>query len=180
MRVPSNSSSNLLLTQLQQLQSRQTRLQQQVSTGQKIADPSDNPAAIGRVLNYQAEKQQIQQFANNHSRAQQLLETSFAGIDQLKDLSDRADHLHRLRGERGELLQADADEHLGQQVGEALLEATVRACRCDSPSMRVPKTAATCLNACTAAAGRRAGRAPRAGPGPPRPRRRPTAAAARP
>ena len=89
MRIPTNSFSGTLASQLQSLTARQASLQNQIATGQRIANPSDDPAAIARVLRLQGEKREIQQFARNNDRAMNVSQSSFSAIEQLKRLSDR-------------------------------------------------------------------------------------------
>lgn len=93
MRIPNNNFSGTLVSQLQSLTARQTALHNQVATGQRITDPSDDPAAIARVLRLQGEKRGIQQFARNNDRALNVSQSSFSAIEQLKHLSDRAGEL---------------------------------------------------------------------------------------
>ena len=50
MRIASNTVSDGIVRQIQQLGVQQARLQTQVSTGLRISQPDDDPAAIGRVL----------------------------------------------------------------------------------------------------------------------------------
>ena len=90
MRIPHNSFSGTLVSQLQSLTARQSALQNQVATGQRITDPSDDPAAIARVLRLQGEKREIQQFSRNNDRALNVSQSSFSAIEQLKHVSDRA------------------------------------------------------------------------------------------
>jgi flagellar hook-associated protein 3 FlgL len=89
MRIPNYTVSKTLVSRLQDLTARQAQLNQQATTGQRITNPSDDPAAMGRVLNIQAEKQQIQQFASNNGRALNISQSSFAAVEQLKKTSDR-------------------------------------------------------------------------------------------
>ena len=93
MRVTTNSNDSQMLAHIQQLTSLQTRLQTQVSTGQRIFQPEDDPAAMGRVLSLQTEKSAITQFASNTSYALDLSQASFSGLNQIKKLSDRAGEL---------------------------------------------------------------------------------------
>ncbi len=90
MRIPTNHFSTSLVSQLQDLTGRQSKLQRQVATGQRITDPSDDPAAIARVLRLQGEKREIQQFSRNHDRALNVSQSSFSALKQLKETSDRA------------------------------------------------------------------------------------------
>jgi len=90
MRVTTNSNDGQMLTQIQKLTSLQTRLQTQVSTGQRIFQPEDDPAAMGRVLALETEKSQINQFASNTSYALDVSQASFSGLNDIKKISDRA------------------------------------------------------------------------------------------
>jgi flagellar hook-associated protein 3 FlgL len=90
MRVTTNSNDSQMLAQIQQLTSLQTRLQTQVSTGQRIFQPEDDPAAMGRVLALETEKGQITQFASNTSYALDVSQASFSGLNDIKKISDRA------------------------------------------------------------------------------------------
>lgn len=93
MRIPNNNFSETLISQLQRLSGNQARLQGQAATGQRITNPSDDPAAVARVLQLQSEKQQIQQFASNNGRAHDISQSSYSAIQGLKGLSDRAGEL---------------------------------------------------------------------------------------
>lgn len=93
MRVSTNTVSDQILHQVQALGGRQAKLQNQVSTGQKIFEAEDNPAAIGRVLNLESEQRQIGQFSRNITRSLSISEASFAGLQTVKKVSDRATEL---------------------------------------------------------------------------------------
>ncbi len=93
MRVPNGTSSDSLISQLQRLTVRQSQLQNQAATGQRFTNPSDDPAAMARVLKLQSEKQQIQQFASNNGRAHDISQSSFSAVRALKGISDRAGEL---------------------------------------------------------------------------------------
>lgn len=98
MRITSNANSSLLINQLQTLTARQQKYQNQAATGQRITNPEDDPAAMGRVLNAQAEKSSVQQFNNNANRALDLSQSSFSGLSGLKDISDRAGEIAAMVG----------------------------------------------------------------------------------
>jgi flagellar hook-associated protein 3 FlgL len=93
MRIPNYTVSQTLVARLQDLTARQANLNQQATTGQRITDPSDDPAAMGRVLNIQTEKTQIQQFSRNNDRALNISQSSFTAVEQLKKTSDRVSEL---------------------------------------------------------------------------------------
>jgi len=93
MRVATNSASEAVLAQLNKLSLRQSQLQTQAATGQRIFQPEDDPAAVGRLLGLENERRQILQFQSNATRALELSQSSFSGIKEIKKLSDRAGEL---------------------------------------------------------------------------------------
>lgn len=96
MRVPTNSSAEAVIVQIQKLASRQSQLQNQLATNQRIFLPSDDPAAVGRVLNMEHERGQLTQFTKNASKALEISQASFAGLKSLKTISDRAGEIATL------------------------------------------------------------------------------------
>jgi len=93
MRIPSSTLSDMVATQLQKLFARQTLLQSEIASGQRITQPSDDPVAMARVLGLEAQKQGIQQFARNQGRAMQISQAIFGSLSGLKTISDRAGEL---------------------------------------------------------------------------------------
>lgn len=96
MRISSNNVSDAIVRQIQNLSNQQAKLQNQVSTGQRISQPEDDPAAVGRVLNLESESRQLAQFGSNASRALELAQVSASGLQGLKKISDRAGELGTL------------------------------------------------------------------------------------
>lgn len=90
MRVSTNTLSENLIRQIQQLGAQQSRLQTQVATGQRIFLPEDDPTAVGRVLALESEQREIGQYVRNMDRALEISQVSFAGLRNLKSVSDRA------------------------------------------------------------------------------------------
>ncbi len=96
MRIASNSVSDAMIRQIQQLTVDQAKLQNQVATGRRIVNPEDDAAAMGRVLNLQSEQRQLTQYINNSDRAMAISQASYAGLQGLKKVSDRAGELATL------------------------------------------------------------------------------------
>ncbi len=90
MRVSANSFSDTLITQLGNLAVRQTRLQSQAATGQRVRLPEDDPVALRRVLDLNSEFRSTGQYSRNIARQLELAQSSFNGIKAIKTLSDRA------------------------------------------------------------------------------------------
>ncbi|MFA6286576.1 MAG: flagellin [Opitutaceae bacterium] len=93
MRLSSSTTSDQVLAQLQRLSTRQAELQNQVATGQRIFQPGDDPAAVGRLISAQMERSSISQYGRNADAALEYSKTSYSGLDQMKKLSDRAGEL---------------------------------------------------------------------------------------
>ena len=96
MRVTSTSFSDSLVSQLGSLAARQQRLQTQAATGQRIQAPEDDPVALQRVLNLQAEASAVGQYQRNIARQQELAQATYGSIKSLKTISDRANEIATL------------------------------------------------------------------------------------
>lgn len=96
MRVTSNSFPNTLVDQLGSLASRQNRLQNQAATGQRVRLPEDDPVAMQRVMDLQAEAGSFAQYQRNIGRQQELAGASYSAIRSLKKISDRAGEIATL------------------------------------------------------------------------------------
>jgi flagellar hook-associated protein 3 FlgL len=127
MRIATNTVSEGIVRQIQQLSGQQARLQTQVATGQRILQPEDDPAAVGRVLNLQSERRQIEQYGSNADRALQIAQASYSGLKSIKTISDRATELGTLgTGALGpEAMKAYGSE-VNQLIEQALQFANTR------------------------------------------------------
>lgn len=96
MRVSANTFSDTLVTQLANLAVRQQRLQSQAATGQRIRLPEDDPVALRRVLDLQAEFSVSGQYSRNIERQVELAQASYSSIKSLKTISDRAGEIATL------------------------------------------------------------------------------------
>jgi flagellar hook-associated protein 3 FlgL len=121
MRVPTLNLSESLIGRIQQLNTRQADLQQQVATGQRIFQPEDDPAAVGRLLNLGAEGTRLAQFQRNINGALDLASSSYSALDQFAKLSERTQELATLAasGPNAESARAYAAE-LDQLVEQAV------------------------------------------------------------
>ncbi|HWQ92201.1 MAG TPA: hypothetical protein VN673_11060 [Clostridia bacterium] len=96
MRVTGNSITQNLVSQLHLLAARQARLQQQAASGQRVTAPEDDPAAMGRALDLQAEDSLNAQHALNISTLQNRANVSASALQALKKISDRASEIATL------------------------------------------------------------------------------------
>jgi len=93
MRVTFNTFPDTLLGRLQSLGGEQNKALTQLSTGQRIAAPSDDAPAMQRILNLRVEKKQNQQYYRNATDGVEVSKVTFASLEQIKDLLVRASEL---------------------------------------------------------------------------------------
>ena len=93
MRVTFNSFPDTLLGRLQSLGSEQNKALTQLSTGQRIAAPSDDAPAMQRILNLRVENKQSQQYHRNATDGLEVSKVTFSSLEQIKDLLVRASEL---------------------------------------------------------------------------------------
>jgi flagellar hook-associated protein 3 FlgL len=82
-----------IVAQLQQLETQQSTLQTEVSSGLAVTQPSDNPAAFGQVIQEEGQSAQLAQYNANANQALNLAQTSYAGLNSLTSIYDRATQL---------------------------------------------------------------------------------------
>lgn len=93
MRVTTNTFNTDLRHNITRLAERQLRLQQQISTGQRITTASDDPNAMRRVLDLRNEQGQLKQYQDNISTLRENTNVVYSTVQGLKKLSDRATEL---------------------------------------------------------------------------------------
>lgn len=93
MRITNNMVTTSVLAELQQLDTQQSSLQAEVSSGLAVTQPSDNPAAFGQVIQEEGQSNQLAQFAQNAAQALGVAQTSYAGLSSLTQIYDRATEL---------------------------------------------------------------------------------------
>jgi flagellar hook-associated protein 3 FlgL len=96
MRITNNMVTNSILSELQQLEGQQSSLQTEVSSGLAVTQPSDNPAAFGQVVELEGQSNESAQFGKNAQQALNLANASYAGLDSLQQIYDRASQLGAL------------------------------------------------------------------------------------
>jgi flagellar hook-associated protein 3 FlgL len=90
MRIATNACTDSLINQLNALALRQSQLQNQVATGKRVQNPADDPAAMQRVLDLQAEAGSVAQFQSNIASEQNRATAVYSALKSLKTVSDRA------------------------------------------------------------------------------------------
>ena len=98
MRIPTNAFPNTLVTQLNQLNTRQNRLQNQAATGQRVQWAEDDPAAMQRALELQSSSRANSQYSKNIDFLKERTTTTLGAIRGLQTVLDRAGEIAVLAG----------------------------------------------------------------------------------
>lgn len=96
MRIAGTSYTDSMINRLNNLTSQQYLLQSQISTGQRIQKPEDDPAGMARALSLQADTSAQTQYAQNISTLQTGANTAYNAMQQIKTISDRAGEIATL------------------------------------------------------------------------------------
>jgi flagellar hook-associated protein 3 FlgL len=121
MRITNNMVTTSVLAELQQLDSRQSDLQTEVSSGLAVTQPSDNPGVFGQVIQEEGQSNQLAQFNQNATQALNVANASYAGISSLTSIYDRATQLATLgTGTLGSSANAGYADELNQLIQQAV------------------------------------------------------------
>lgn len=123
MRLPNLSVSDSIIRTIQELNNDRFKLDQQISSGQKIALPEDDGMRMGRVIELETHKGQITQYQRNASYAKEFLDAGYLNLDHLRDLNQRAQEIARSAGSS---LNGPAMETYGHEIDQLIEEALNR------------------------------------------------------
>jgi flagellar hook-associated protein 3 FlgL len=121
MRITNNMVTTSVLAELQQLDSQQSALQTEVSSGLAVTQPSDDPGVFGQVVQEEGQSNQLAQFNQNATQALNVANASYAGISSLTQIYDRATQLATLGGGTlGSSANAGYASELNQLIQQAV------------------------------------------------------------
>jgi flagellar hook-associated protein 3 FlgL len=122
MRIATSTVSQSVLGQIEKLSTQQAKLQSQVSTGQKLTNVEDDPAAFGRAISLDSESRQLTQYQSNASHALEVSQATYSGLQNIKTISDRAGEIATLGGGTS---SSDSYKAYAEEVNQ-LIEQTVQ------------------------------------------------------
>jgi flagellar hook-associated protein 3 FlgL len=93
MRVTTSNYSDNLVTHLQRITRRQVSLQDQISSGQRVQSPEDDPLAAGQVLKVRAQSASAQQYQKNIENHNEFASVTHSVMRSLKTVLDRAQEI---------------------------------------------------------------------------------------
>ena len=90
MRVSTNAFSNNFLYEIQNLESQQSTLQGQATSGLKVTLPEDNPGVMDQVLNLQTQASANTQYQSNITQVQNSATSASDALNSLQTLVEQA------------------------------------------------------------------------------------------
>ncbi|MGA2247865.1 MAG: hypothetical protein ABSH48_22995 [Verrucomicrobiota bacterium] len=93
MRIATNSYTDAMLNQYNNLLGQQDTLQSQVSTGLSVQAPSDNPTAMAATLNDVAQKAAQTQYGSNISTLQSRADSIYSVLASLQTITGQASQI---------------------------------------------------------------------------------------
>lgn len=93
MRITSTQFADNLQLQLQRILQRQSKVQNQMATGQRVISPADDPLAAQQAMALQNESRTLGQYESNAQAQKELAAATFSVIRSLQKISDRAQEI---------------------------------------------------------------------------------------
>jgi flagellar hook-associated protein 3 FlgL len=90
MQVTNTSFSSNFLYEIQNLESQQSTLQNETTTGLKVTKPEDDPSAMNQVLDLQTEASSNTQYQSNITQVQNSATTASDALNSLQTLVEQA------------------------------------------------------------------------------------------
>jgi flagellin-like hook-associated protein FlgL len=98
MRIPNLNVSESLTRTIRDLEMQRLKLDQQISTGQKISLPEDDGMRVGRVIQLDSEKGKLAQYQRNASYATEFVNAGHINLDKLREINLRSQEIARMAG----------------------------------------------------------------------------------
>jgi flagellar hook-associated protein 3 FlgL len=121
MRIPNLTLSDAIVSRLSYLNKKQADLNEQIGTGQRITHASEDPQAAARIMRLRSEKAASQQYVKNVDLAQGVAQATYAAMDALRAISDRAGEL--ATSAAGDTVSADERAAYAVEVNEMIKSA---------------------------------------------------------
>lgn len=115
-RVTQTMLNNNMLRNLSRSMGQMDKYQEQLSSGRKVARPSDNPVIASRGMHYRTSLAQIEQYHRNASEAQAWMELSDKSLDEAGSILQRVRELTINSGNAA--LQSDSFEAMAKEIAQ--------------------------------------------------------------
>jgi flagellin-like hook-associated protein FlgL len=119
MRIPNLSVSNNITKTISDLNQKRIKLDQQISSGQKMALPEDDGMTMGRIIDLETQKSTLTQYQRNASYASEFLNTGYLNLDKLREINVRGQEIARTASTG---LNAPGNQTYGHEINQLIEE----------------------------------------------------------
>jgi len=98
MRIPNLNISQSVTQRIRDLDLERLKLDQQISTGQKITNAQDDGAKMSRTIQLDSQKGKLSQYHRNASYASEFLNSGQMNLEKLREINQRAQEIARVAG----------------------------------------------------------------------------------
>ncbi|HAF58121.1 MAG TPA: hypothetical protein DCL00_00880, partial [Opitutae bacterium] len=121
MRIPDLNVTQSVTQRIRDLDLQRFKLDQQITTGQKITYAEDDGSTMSRTIQLDSQKSRLSQYQRNASYASEFINAGQMNLEKLREINQRAQEIARIAG--GGLNNAGIDTYsleLDQLIDETL------------------------------------------------------------
>jgi flagellin-like hook-associated protein FlgL len=98
MRIPNLNVTQSITQQIKDLDAQRLKLDQQISSGQKIKYAEDDGSMMSRTIRLDSQKSRLSQYQRNASYASEFLNAGHLNLEKLHEINQRAQEIARVAG----------------------------------------------------------------------------------
>jgi flagellin-like hook-associated protein FlgL len=98
MRIPDLNVSQSVSQRIRELNLERFKLDQQITSGQKITYAEDDGSGMSRTIKLDSQKNKLSQYQRNATYASEFLNTGQLNLEKLREINQRAQEIARLAG----------------------------------------------------------------------------------
>ena len=98
MRIPDLNVSQSVSQRIRELDLQRFKLDQQITSGQKITYAEDDGSKMSRTIKLDSQKNKLSQYQRNATYASEFLNTGQLNLEKLREINQRAQEIARLAG----------------------------------------------------------------------------------
>jgi len=98
MRIPNLNVTQSITQRIRNLDLQRFKLDEQISTGQKIKYAEDDGSLMSRTIRLDSQKARLSQYQRNASYATEFLNAGNMNLEKLREINQRAQEIARVAG----------------------------------------------------------------------------------
>ncbi|MEL0098745.1 MAG: hypothetical protein VW907_04245, partial [Opitutae bacterium] len=98
MRIPDLNVTQSVTQRIRDLDLKRFKLDQQITTGQKITYAEDDGSTMSRTIQLDSQKSRLSQYQRNASYASEFINAGQMNLEKLREINQRAQEIARVAG----------------------------------------------------------------------------------